>query len=140
MNTFAPVSPSGDKEASAGAEARESAQSEKDDGHANGHAGGSEQAEVFSHSKEQFDILEEVGQGTYGQVYKATHRGSGKLYALKRVKMDQEKEGFPITALREIKILKQLKHESIVHLKTIVSDWEDPVDLLRERTFFYMVL
>ena len=28
------------------------------------------------------------------------------MVALKKVKMDNEKEGFPITAIREIKILK----------------------------------
>jgi serine/threonine protein kinase len=40
--------------------------------------------------------------------------------ALKRIKMDQEKDGFPITAIREIKILKSLNHENIVKLDSIV--------------------
>jgi len=41
--------------------------------------------------------------------------------ALKKIKMDNEKEGFPITAIREIKILKSLRHENIVDLKEIVT-------------------
>ena len=37
------------------------------------------------------------------------------------IKMDIDKEGFPITALREIKLLKQLSHENIVNLCEIVT-------------------
>ena len=40
----------------------------------------------------------------------------GKTVALKKILMDNEQEGFPITALREIKILQLLKHENIVTL------------------------
>lgn len=36
--------------------------------------------------------------------------------ALKKVLMENEREGFPITALREIKILQKLKNENIVEL------------------------
>jgi len=52
--------------------------------------------------------------------------------------MDNEKEGFPITALREIKLLKQLHHPSIVSLREIVSDPIDPQNL-KARPDFYMV-
>lgn len=50
-----------------------------------------------------------IGEGTFGKVYKARINGdkeSGLYYALKMIKMDNDKEGFPITAMREIKILK----------------------------------
>ncbi len=53
--------------------------------------------------------------------------------------MDNEKEGFPITALREIKILKQLNHPSIVYLREIVSDPIDPNNV-NARPDFYMVI
>jgi len=43
------------------------------------------------------------------------------VVALKRVRMDNEKEGFPITAIREIKILKILNHKNVVRLKEIVT-------------------
>ena len=58
---------------------------------------------------------------SYRQVYKARHKETGEVVALKRVRMDNEKEGFPITAIREIKILKVLNHKNIVRLKEIVT-------------------
>lgn len=45
--------------------------------------------------------------------------------ALKKIRMDTEKEGFPITAIREIKILSSMQHENVVNLREIVrSDSE----------------
>lgn len=49
-----------------------------------------------------------LGQGTYGEVYLATDLAKGDQVAAKKIKMDNEKEGFPITAIREIKILSAL--------------------------------
>ena len=46
---------------------------------------------------------------------------SGEIVALKKVRMDNEKEGFPITALREIKILKSLDHKNVIKMKEIVT-------------------
>uniref|UniRef100_A0A7S0Q0M8 Protein kinase domain-containing protein n=1 Tax=Coccolithus braarudii TaxID=221442 RepID=A0A7S0Q0M8_9EUKA len=74
-----------------------------------------------SRSVELFEKVEQVGEGTYGQVYKARNKETGDVVALKRVRMDNEKEGFPITAIREIKILKVLNHKNIVRLKEIVT-------------------
>ncbi|CAG2183292.1 unnamed protein product, partial [Oppiella nova] len=51
------------------------------------------------HTNELCDTL--VG-GTFGEVFKAKHRQTRKIVALKKVLMENEKEGFPITALREI--------------------------------------
>lgn len=51
-----------------------------------------------------------------------------EMVALKKVRLENEKEGFPITAVREIKILKQLNHKNIVNLKEIVTDKQDAVD------------
>ena len=48
--------------------------------------------------------------------------------ALKKVRLDNEKEGFPITAVREIKILRQLSHKNIVKLKEIVTDKKNAMD------------
>jgi hypothetical protein len=50
------------------------------------------------------------------EVHKAIHKSTGTIVALKRILMHNEKEGMPVTALREIKILKALKHQSIVNI------------------------
>ena len=54
------------------------------------------------------------------QVYLATDKRNGDQVALKKIRMDTEKEGFPITAIREIKLLKNLHHANIINLREIV--------------------
>ncbi len=54
------------------------------------------------------------------QVYLANDKQTGEEVALKKIRMDNEKEGFPITAIREIKLLKNLDHENVIRLKEIV--------------------
>ncbi|KAL2298015.1 hypothetical protein Nmel_016976 [Mimus melanotis] len=70
----------------------------------------------FCDEVSKYEKLAKIGQGTFGEVFKAKHRQTGKKVALKKVLMENEKEGFPITALREIKILQLLKHENVVNL------------------------
>ncbi|XP_003748175.1 cyclin-dependent kinase 12 [Galendromus occidentalis] len=86
-----------------------------------------------------FDIVQQIGEGTYGQVYKARDRLSGTMVALKKVRMENEKEGFPITAIREIKILRQLNHPSIVNLMEVVTDKSDALDFRKDKGAFYLV-
>ncbi|XP_058185129.1 cyclin-dependent kinase C-1-like [Rhododendron vialii] len=74
-----------------------------------------------SRSVDCFEKLEQIGEGTYGQVYMAREITTGEIVALKKIRMDNEKEGFPITAIREIKILKKLHHENVIKLKEIVT-------------------
>lgn len=59
--------------------------------------------------------------------------------ALKKIRMKNENEGFPITAIREIKILKELDHANIVQLKEIVVSKSGPGDYRREKGGIYMV-
>lgn len=46
---------------------------------------------------------------------------TGEIVALKRINTEEEENGFPITAIREVKILKALNHSNIVQLKEIVT-------------------
>nr|XP_033774410.1 cyclin-dependent kinase 12 isoform X3 [Geotrypetes seraphini] len=88
---------------------------------------------------DKFDIIGIIGEGTYGQVYKAKDKDTGELVALKKVRLDNEKEGFPITAIREIKILRQLIHCSVVNMKEIVTDKQDALDFKKDKGAFYLV-
>ncbi|KAJ1649279.1 cyclin-dependent kinase 5, partial [Coemansia sp. RSA 1694] len=60
--------------------------------------------------------IEKLGEGTYGIVYKAQNRETNEVVALKRIRLDNEEEGVPCTAIREISLLKELKHPNIVGL------------------------
>jgi len=66
----------------------------------------------------QYDIMERLGEGNYGKVYKARCRHTGQLKALKQMKFGSE-DGVPSTAMREIAILKGLSHENIVELNDV---------------------
>ena len=63
---------------------------------------------------DNFEKVEKIGEGTYGVVYKARNRVTDEIVALKRIRLEQEEEGVPSTAIREISLLKELKHENIV--------------------------
>ena len=63
-----------------------------------------------------YERLNCVGEGTYGKVYKARNVETGVLVALKRIRMEGEKDGFPVTAMREIKLLQGLRHPNVVRL------------------------
>jgi cyclin-dependent kinase 12/13 len=58
---------------------------------------------------------------TDSQVWSARDKQTNELVALKKVRMESEREGFPLTAIREIKLLKTLHHDNIVALKEIVT-------------------
>ncbi|VDD79782.1 unnamed protein product [Mesocestoides corti] len=86
-----------------------------------------------------FETLEQVGEGTYGHVYRARDCITGEIKALKKVRLENEREGFPITAVREIKILRQLRHENIVNLCEIVTDKDNPTDFKKDKGAFFLV-
>ncbi|KAL3268290.1 hypothetical protein HHI36_007410 [Cryptolaemus montrouzieri] len=88
---------------------------------------------------DMFEVIAQIGEGTYGQVYKAKDVAADELVALKKVRLENEKEGFPITAVREIKILRQLNHKNIVNLREIVTDKQDAVDFRKDKGSFYLV-
>jgi serine/threonine protein kinase len=68
---------------------------------------------------ETFEKIRQLGHGTYGEVYLARNRITSEMVALKKIKLEASKErrsGFPITALREMRVLKDLSHQNIVDL------------------------
>ncbi|KAI1721596.1 protein kinase domain-containing protein [Ditylenchus destructor] len=69
-----------------------------------------------------YERLEKIGQGTFGEVFKAKNTENHELVALKKILMENEKEGFPITALREIKLLQSIRHPNITELIEICSE------------------
>lgn len=69
-----------------------------------------------------YEILGKLGEGTFGEVYKARSIRHGQQVALKKILMHNEKDGFPITALREIRLLKMLSHPNILKLEEMAVE------------------
>jgi cell division cycle 2-like protein len=67
-----------------------------------------------------YERLNRIDEGQYGVVYRAKDKLTSAIVALKRLKMEKEKEGFPITSLREINCLLRCKHPNIVNVREIV--------------------
>lgn len=67
--------------------------------------------------------------GTYGVVYKGKHKKTGEIVAMKKIRLESDDEGIPSTAIREISLLKELKHPNIVSL----------LDVLMEESKLYLI-
>uniref|UniRef100_A0A0N4ZD12 Protein kinase domain-containing protein n=1 Tax=Parastrongyloides trichosuri TaxID=131310 RepID=A0A0N4ZD12_PARTI len=72
------------------------------------------------YSLDDFVNLEKVGEGTYGVVYKSKHRDTGSIVALKKIRIEADEEGVPATAIREVAMLREVKHPNIVALEGVI--------------------
>ncbi|CAI2725348.1 unnamed protein product [Schistosoma spindalis] len=68
----------------------------------------------------EFEKLNRIGEGTYGIVYRARDTVSKEVVALKKVRMENVRDGIPISSLREITLLLSIKHPNVVHLREVV--------------------
>lgn len=80
--------------------------------------------------------LEQIGLGTYGQVYRAVCLDTGRTVALKKMRIMTGRGywGMPLQLIREIKILKQLQHPNLLQMIEVVTskgvehlDPDDPI-------------
>lgn len=110
---------------------------------------------------DKYQKIEKLGEGTYGIVYKAQNRDTNEVVALKRIRLDNEEEGVPCTAIREISLLKELKHPNILRLydvlhtekkltlifeyldsdlKKFLDSYGGDIDILTIKQFMYQLL
>ncbi len=84
----------------------------------------SHQHQVPSHMNQltSYELLEQLGKGTFGVVYEARQKYTGKLVALKKFIVHDRKEGFPITSFREITIMRKLKHNNVLQIIDMVHE------------------
>lgn len=74
-----------------------------------------------SRSVETYEKLNDIEEGTYGWVSRAKESKTGKVVALKRLKVEpSDRNGLPVTGLREIQILRDSRHDNIVRLEEVV--------------------
>ncbi|KAB8233286.1 kinase-like domain-containing protein [Aspergillus alliaceus] len=69
---------------------------------------------------DNFERLNHIEEGSYGWVSRAKDITTGEIVALKKLKMDNSPDGFPVTGLREIQTLLEARHPNIVYLREIV--------------------
>jgi serine/threonine protein kinase len=76
-----------------------------------------EQQNRFCKDKDQlsrYEMAEKLGEGTYGVVFKAVNKDTKETVAMKKIRIDRDDDGVPSTAIREIALLKGIKHPNIV--------------------------
>lgn len=88
-----------------------------------------------------YDVRAKLGEGTFGQVHQGTFKPTGTAVALKEIIVRERDEGMPITALREIKIMKALNHPNVLGLLDMAVKRSDRGRSgERRRSTFYMVM
>ncbi|XP_071234478.1 cyclin-dependent kinase-like 4 isoform X1 [Salvelinus alpinus] len=110
---------------------------------------------------EKYENLGMVGEGSYGSVMKCRHKENGRIVAVKKFLESEDDKTVKKIALREIKMLKQLRHENLVNLlevwkkrrrwylvfefveRTVLDDLEQSptgLDYSRLRRYVYQIL
>ncbi|XP_028106046.1 cell division control protein 2 homolog 2-like [Camellia sinensis] len=71
---------------------------------------------------EKYEILETIGHGSFGCVYKAHKRDTNEIVALKMIYSIDGDEGVPSSVIREVSYLKEMDHSNIVRLLDVLDD------------------
>lgn len=89
---------------------------------------------IITQSRESsvYERILQVGEGTYGKVYKARNKVTGRMVALKKLRLESEREGFPITSIREIKLLQSFDHPNVSTLTEIMVESQKTVYMIFE--------
>jgi cell division cycle 2-like protein len=69
---------------------------------------------------DNFERLNHIEEGSYGWVSRAKEITTGEVVALKKLKLDNSPDGFPVTGLREIQTLLEARHQNVVFLREVV--------------------
>jgi len=87
------------------------------------HPPGDKKARLTESVFSDFEILDQVGEGTYGVVLRAKYRPTGQIVAIKRVKTEvNEGQGIASTTIREVSLLKAMSHPNIITLHACIAN------------------
>ena len=75
-----------------------------------------------SRAKMRFTLAERIGQGAFGEVFRACDPHNGAIVALKKIRLRRIEDGLPINAFRELRALQELCHPHVVQLIEVVAD------------------
>ena len=70
---------------------------------------------------ERYDIIEQIGKGSYGEVCKYRDKVTGEILAIKQMKVLTKDNGFLLSSIRELDILSNFKHENFIQLRAIIQ-------------------
>mmetsp|Transcript_29646 Transcript_29646/g.33730 ORF Transcript_29646/g.33730 Transcript_29646/m.33730 type:complete len:300 (+) Transcript_29646:47-946(+) len=79
----------------------------------------------LTESLERYELMEKLGSGTYGVVHKAKDRLTNREMAIKKMILNNDDEGIPCSALREVSTIRELSHPNIISVDNIIVDGED---------------
>ena len=85
-------------------------------------------------SLSNYEILERIHEGTYGEVYKARDTLKGELKAVKRIKKETNfgSNGISVVFLREINLIRSVAHPNIIKIDEIVTDKQGGIYIIME--------
>ncbi|KAL0483465.1 cyclin-dependent kinase CDK7 [Acrasis kona] len=72
--------------------------------------------QITENKHERYTRSHQIGEGTFGVVYKGLDTKTGQTVAVKKIKMGKLENGISFSAVREIKVLQELKHPNIIDL------------------------
>jgi cyclin-dependent kinase 7 len=81
---------------------------------------------------ENYKVIKALGQGTWGVVHMAEQKGTNRVVAIKKIKSERPEEGVNFTAVREIKLLREFKHENVIELVDCFTTPDQAVCLVYE--------
>lgn len=81
---------------------------------------------------ENYEVVRALGQGTWGVVHMAKQKTTNRTVAIKKIKSERPEEGVNFTAVREIKLLREFKHENIIELVDVFTTADMAVCLVYE--------
>ena len=71
---------------------------------------------------DEYEFIENIGQGMYGRVYKAKNKKENKYYAIKRLNFKDINEKEKKQINNEVSCIKKLKHPNIISYKDSFND------------------
>ena len=89
-----------------------------------------------SYALSDYVKIEKIGEGTYGVVYKGKNKITNQMVALKKIRLENDEEGVPSTAIREISLLRELQHPNIVSLMDVLMQGK-PFSILKNQPFSF---
>ncbi|KAI9033324.1 kinase-like domain-containing protein [Hyaloraphidium curvatum] len=70
---------------------------------------------------EKYTKERKIGEGQYAVIYKGTEKKTGRVVAIKKIRIGQFKDGLDLSAVREVKALKELRHPNVIELVDVFA-------------------